>query len=134
MTRSRRSDGEGVGRKVAAATRLWQCYHCGFIATNDEEAKEHFGRNEGDQPSCLQAAEAALAEAREAASNACAQLDKAADQFAFYADEHAKKGTKDGDTKGMVNHQWALACARVAHEVKGIAGVPQAELDKERPE
>ena len=39
-------------------------------------------------------------------------LGKAADQFAFYADEHAKKRTKEGDAKGATNHQWALACAK----------------------
>ena len=63
-----------------------------------------------------------LAEALEAT---VAQLDKAADQFAFYADEHAKKGTKEGETKGAVNHQWALACAKAA----GTARAALAKLE-----
>lgn len=41
-------------------------------------------------------------------------LNRAADQFAFYADEHAKKGTTEADNKAATNHQWALACAKAA--------------------
>lgn len=43
-----------------------------------------------------------------------AALSRAADQFAFYADEHAKKGTPEADTKARTNHGWALFCARAA--------------------
>jgi len=57
-------------------------------------------------------APATIAEVLEVARQ---QLEKAANQFAFYAEEHAKKGTPDGDAKGAVNHQWALACAKADH-------------------
>lgn len=42
------------------------------------------------------------------------RLDEAADQFAFYADEHAKKGTVAGDAKACTNHAWSVACAKPA--------------------
>lgn len=42
-----------LARQWAQATRVWQCYHCGFIATNDEEAREHFGRTENDTAACF---------------------------------------------------------------------------------
>lgn len=41
-----------LARRWAAATRVWQCYHCGYIATNDEEGREHFGLNETYPPKC----------------------------------------------------------------------------------
>lgn len=41
-----------LARKWAAATRIWQCWHCGFIATNDEEGRAHFGEHDGELPSC----------------------------------------------------------------------------------
>lgn len=41
-----------LARQWAAATAVWQCYHCGFIATNDQEAREHFGKDEFEQPAC----------------------------------------------------------------------------------
>lgn len=42
------------------------------------------------------------------------RLDEAADQFAFYADEHAKKGTVAGDAKACTNRAWSVACAKPA--------------------
>lgn len=42
-----------LARKWAAATSVWQCYHCGYVATNDAEAREHFGAHEGVEASCL---------------------------------------------------------------------------------
>jgi hypothetical protein len=41
-----------LARKWAAATNVWQCYHCGYVATNDAEAREHFGATEFDAASC----------------------------------------------------------------------------------
>lgn len=42
------------------------------------------------------------------------RLDEAADQFAFYADEHAKKGTAAGNAKACTNRTWSVACAKPA--------------------
>jgi hypothetical protein len=63
----------------------------------------------------------ALAKRVEAGAHA---LDKAADQFAFYADAHAKKGTKDATAKAMTNHGCALACAKAS---RILASQPDAE-------
>ena len=42
-----------LARQWAAATSVWQCYHCGYVATNDAEAREHFGAGEHEQAACL---------------------------------------------------------------------------------
>jgi hypothetical protein len=42
-----------LARRWAAATNVWACYHCGFVATNDEEAREHFGCNDQQDPICI---------------------------------------------------------------------------------
>jgi hypothetical protein len=42
-----------LARQWTAATSVWCCYHCGYVATNDAEAKAHFGRNEFDAAACL---------------------------------------------------------------------------------
>lgn len=44
-----------LARQWVAATRVWQCYHCGFTATNDEEAREHFGKSEHQATACTRA-------------------------------------------------------------------------------
>ena len=41
-----------LARQWASATGVWQCYHCGFIATNDKEARNHFGANDTVAPIC----------------------------------------------------------------------------------
>lgn len=41
-----------LARKWAAATKVWQCWHCGFVATNGDEARAHFGNNELDVAAC----------------------------------------------------------------------------------
>ena len=41
-----------LARQWARATRVWACYHCGFVATNDDEARAHFGRTDEDVPAC----------------------------------------------------------------------------------
>lgn len=43
-----------LARRWAAATKVWACYHCGFVATNDDEAREHFGAHDADPSWCRQ--------------------------------------------------------------------------------
>jgi len=42
-----------LARQYAAATSIWNCYHCGFVATNDQEAQEHFGKNDLQDAKCI---------------------------------------------------------------------------------
>lgn len=42
-----------LARRYAAATDIYVCYHCGFVAHNDEEAVEHFGQNDSQVAKCL---------------------------------------------------------------------------------
>lgn len=44
-----------LARKWARATGVWQCWHCGYVATNDAEGREHFGYCEDDEPACFEA-------------------------------------------------------------------------------
>lgn len=81
------------------------------------EASELAGVVDGWRDRAL-AAEAREARLREALEAAQRQLEKSADQFAFYADQHATKRTPDGDSKAATNHQWALACAKVDHRCR----------------
>ena len=67
--------------------------------------------------------------ARRPANASEVALGKAADQFAFYADEHAKKGTPEADAKAATNMGWARYCAslaRPAGESAGVAAFEQA--------
>lgn len=41
-----------LARKWSEATSVWCCYHCGFVATNEEEARDHFGFNEQVPSKC----------------------------------------------------------------------------------
>jgi hypothetical protein len=41
-----------LARQWAKAKGVWQCWHCGFIATNDADAVEHFGKSEQDIAKC----------------------------------------------------------------------------------
>lgn len=41
-----------AARKWAAATSVHVCYHCGFVATTDEEAREHFGSSDEEEAAC----------------------------------------------------------------------------------
>ena len=59
-----------LARRWSAATRVWQCWHCGFIATNDEEGRAHFGQADDDVPSCREAT--IRAEATKAERERCA--------------------------------------------------------------
>lgn len=45
-----------LARKWTEATSVWCCYHCGFVATNDAEAMDHFGYNNQVKPKCLRRA------------------------------------------------------------------------------
>jgi len=56
-----------LARKWASASRFWQCWHCGFVATNAAEGDEHFGKHDGDVPSCERAELEARAQSAEAA-------------------------------------------------------------------
>ena len=47
---------------------------------------------------------------RAALDAAARALHKAGEQFAFYANQHAAKGTADGDQKAATNQQWAQRC------------------------
>ena len=42
-------------------------------------------------------------------------LHKAGEQFSAYANQHAAKGTAEGDQKAAINQQWAQRCFD-AHE------------------
>jgi hypothetical protein len=42
-----------LSRQYAAATSIWNCYHCGFVATNDAEAQEHFGKRDILDAKCV---------------------------------------------------------------------------------
>lgn len=42
-----------LARRWTNASRFWQCWHCGFIATTDAEGREHFGENEECEPACI---------------------------------------------------------------------------------
>lgn len=48
-----------LARQWTAATTVYVCYHCGLECKNDEEAKEHFGKNEYELVKCQQIIEAA---------------------------------------------------------------------------
>lgn len=42
-----------LARRWATATHVHTCYHCGFIATTEEEAQQHFGKSEDEVAACL---------------------------------------------------------------------------------
>jgi len=48
----------------------------------------------------------------DALADANKRLEKAATQFAFYAREHAKKGTAEADEKAEVNRHMAAICRK----------------------
>jgi len=45
-----------LARLWSQATSVWCCYHCGFVATSDEDARDHFGYNSQVKPKCLRRA------------------------------------------------------------------------------
>jgi hypothetical protein len=56
------------------------------------------------------ARQARVAELEGALDAASRVLHKAGEQFTSYADQHAAKGTADGDLKAATNQQWAQRC------------------------
>lgn len=42
-----------LAREWGKATNVWQCWHCGFVATSAEEADDHFGKSEEETAKCL---------------------------------------------------------------------------------
>lgn len=60
-----------AARKWAQATGVWQCWHCGFVATNGDEAKDHFGANDQELAKCQ--TEAAFKAGVDAAAKAAAR-------------------------------------------------------------
>lgn len=44
-----------LARRLGRATNVWQCWHCGFLATTDEEAVEHFGSTDNEVAKCIRA-------------------------------------------------------------------------------
>lgn len=43
-----------VARKWTAATSVYCCWHCGFIATSDKEAVAHFGISDDEVARCIE--------------------------------------------------------------------------------
>lgn len=43
-----------VARKWTAASGVYTCWHCGFIATNEDEAVMHFGTSDDEVARCLE--------------------------------------------------------------------------------
>lgn len=41
-----------LARRWSEATSVWCCYHCGYTATNDAEAREHFGASDQEPAKC----------------------------------------------------------------------------------
>lgn len=42
-----------LARRWARASKVWCCFHCGYIAYTDAEAKAHFGSSEDEVARCL---------------------------------------------------------------------------------
>lgn len=42
-----------LARRWARASKVWCCYHCGYVAYNEAEAKAHFGASEDEVARCL---------------------------------------------------------------------------------
>lgn len=42
-----------IARRYARERNAWRCYHCGYVVTTDEQAREHFGDKETEIALCL---------------------------------------------------------------------------------
>lgn len=51
-----------LARQYAAATSIWTCYQCGYVATNDEEAQAHFGKYDIVDTKCVREAQIKMLE------------------------------------------------------------------------
>jgi|GEM_PF-4198080 len=69
----------------------------------------HEGLEEGIKIGKAESA-ARIAELEAALQDAARVLHKAGEQFTSYANQHAAKGTADGDQKAATNQQWAQRC------------------------
>lgn len=89
-----------LARAWARATEVWQCWHCGFVATNDEEASDHFGKSDDEVAKCLtsKAVEAAVAAERER----CAKI---ADLAFEGRERHQSEAMKNGDKRAERDFQ-----------------------------
>ena len=67
------------------------------------------------------ALQARVAELERALDAAARVLHKAGEQFSAYANQHAAKGTADGDQKAATNQQWAQRCFN-AHDAALTGG------------
>jgi hypothetical protein len=59
-----------LARRWARATSVWVCWHCGFEATNAEDARAHFGLGEEHEPKCLSLLSRQVEELRKALERA----------------------------------------------------------------
>lgn len=68
-----------LARRWARSTRVYQCYHCGFVAQSDEEAQGHFGKNDEEVAKCVrespEVARAILEKFVTQLSNSCVPTD-----------------------------------------------------------
>lgn len=53
-----------LARRMAAASGVWNCYHCGYVAYNDEEARAHFGNHDDEVVKCLKEKASVLSQDR----------------------------------------------------------------------
>ena len=75
-----------------------------------------------EQFSALHQKQAArIAELEAALATTARVLHKAGEQFTAYANQHAAKGTADGDQKAATNQQWAQRCFN-AHDAALTGG------------
>lgn len=44
-----------LARRWTAASSVWRCWHCGLVATTQQEAEGHFGLNDEEPVACLRA-------------------------------------------------------------------------------
>lgn len=42
-----------LARRYAAATKIYVCFHCGYEARNEDEARAHFGATEDEVARCI---------------------------------------------------------------------------------
>ena len=72
-------------------------------------------------PEEIAAKDARIAELEAVLATTARVLHKAGEQFTAYANQHAAKGTADGDQKAATNQQWAQRCFN-AHDAALTGG------------
>lgn len=63
-----------------------------------------------------------------------AELDNCQTQFAFYADQHAQKGTEDGNRKAEVNRGFVRGIERTLEEYRSYCGAEDLAKLQEVPD